>query len=243
MLMDNPFSGGLAWYRYKRLQEEFINATQYFPFEQKHKAIWSEFFSDLLTKVCSSIDGFFRKMVEDSRFDSFSHVSVLKSSKRKHDINYFRDFFDPIYQLSTAKVKIEYGLTSYGTCRHFKGFLDPKNNRIPSWWNSYNHVKHGWYVNIKEATLKNTIEALAGLFVLNVLHKESQEYLIKHQDVITGEFLDRMPQDMILEAFNRSMIGIPEARNQTCIAKTSLFMHIFRVDKQVTPLSKYSVVV
>jgi hypothetical protein len=239
--MDNPFSRGLAWYRYKRLQDEFIDATQYFPFEQKHETIWSEFFSDLLTKVGGSVDGFFRKMLEDSRFDSFSHVPALKSGDRPRDINYFRDFFDPIYQLSTVEVKTAYGLTFYGTCRPFEGFLDPQNDKIPKWWNSYNHVKHGWYENIEEATLKNTVEALAGLFVLNVLHKESQEYLIKYQDVITGEFLDKMPQYMVLEAFNRSMIGIPRALNQTCIARTPLFMHTFRVDEHVNPLSKYGV--
>ena len=228
--MNNPFSRGLAWYRYKRLQEEFINATQYFPFEQKHEAIWSEFFSDFLTRVGSSVDGFFRKMLEDSRFDSFPHVSMLKSSRRRRDINYFREFFDPIYNLSNVEVYTAYGLTFYGACHPFAGFLDSQNNRIPSWWNAYNHVKHGWYVNIEEATLKNTIEGLAGLFVLNVLHKESQEYLIKYQDVIRGEFLDKMPQSMILKAFNASMIGIPKNLNQKCVAVTPLFMHTFRVD-------------
>lgn len=228
--MNNPFVRGLAWYRYKRLQDEFINATQYFPFEQKHETIWSEFFSDFLTKVGSSVDGFFRKMLEDSRFDSFSHVQVLKNSKRKRDINYFRDFFDPIYQLSSVEVNTAYGLTFYGACRPFAGFLDSKNSKIPVWWDAHNHVKHGWYVNIEEATLKNTIEALAGLFVLNILHKESQEYLIKYQDVIRGEFLDSMPQSMILKAFNASMIGIPKSLNQKCVAITPLFTHTFRID-------------
>lgn len=228
--MDNPFSRGLAWYRYKRLQDEFINATQYFPFEQKHEAIWSEFFSDLLTKVGSSVDGFFRKMLEDSRFDSCPHVPALKASYRPHDINYFRDFFDAIYQLSDVEVTTAYGLTFYGSCRPFAGFLDSKNNKVPSWWDAHNHVKHGWYVNIEEATLKNTIEWLAGLFVLNVLHKESQEYLIKYQDVIRGEFLDKMPDYMILDHFRASMIGIPKRLNQTCVAVTPLFMHTFRID-------------
>lgn len=228
--MDNPFSRGLAWYRYKQLEEEFINATHYFPFEQKHEAIWSEFFSDLLTKVGSSVDGFFRKMLEDSRFDSLPHVIALKSSGRRQNINYFRDFFDPIYQLSSADVNTAYGLTSYGSCHPFADFLDSQNNRIPSWWDAYNHVKHGWYVNIEEATLKSTIEGLAGLFVLNILHKESQEYLLKYQDVIRGEFLHDMPKISIPKAFNVSMIGIPKNLNQTCVATTHLFIHTFRVD-------------
>ncbi|GAI17301.1 unnamed protein product [marine sediment metagenome] len=173
-------------------------------------------------------------MLEDVRYDSFPHVLSLKNSGRAQDINYFRDFFDSIFQLSNVEVNTSYGLTAYGACRPFMGFLDSKNNKISRWWDAYNHVKHGWYVNIKEATLKNTIEALAGLFVLNILHKESQEYLIKYHDVITGEFYGLMPRG-IVKLFSVSMIGKPRSyRNIMVMAKTPLFMHVFRVDNNVT---------
>jgi len=233
--MNSPFIRGLAWYRYKRLEEEFIEATRYFPFEERFENIWSEFFSDLLTKVGNSIDGFFRIMLDDVRFDSYSHVTALKNSSKRKDIHYFRDFFDPIYRLSDVEVKTAFGLTSYGTCCPYQGFLDVQNNKKPKWWDAYNHVKHGWYVNIEEATLKNTIESLAGLFVLNILHKESQEYLIKYQDTITGAFLSSIGESQMLRILNASMIGIPKSwRHNIWIAKTPLFMHTFRVDQSVT---------
>lgn len=232
--MSSPFARGLAWYRYRGLEEEFINATKYFPFEKSFEQIWSEFFSDLLSKVGSSIDGFFRNMLDDNRFDSYPHVPELKSSRKRRNINYFREFFDPIYQLSTVEVQTDYGLTNYGTCRPFEGFLDEENNKIPKWWDSYNHVKHGWYVNIREATLKNTIEALAGLFVLNILHKETQEYLIRYQNVIVGEFYGASPEN-ILRIFKPSMIGRPSNWSRyLMMARTPLFTHNFRDDSNVT---------
>ena len=225
-MMANPFSRGLAWYRYKRLEEEFINATQFFPFEQRFEGIWSEFFSDFLTKICYSVEGVFRKMLDDTRFDSYSHVPSLKNSSQKINIHYFRDFFDPIYNFSKVKVRTAYGLTSYGTCQPFEGFLKKKYNRIPKWWCAYNRVKHGWFIDIEEATLKNTIEALAGLFVLNILHKESQMYLLKYQNVISGGV--QATHDQLLYLFSKSIDGLK--KNLTSfkfVARTPLFEYAF----------------
>lgn len=166
--MNAPFNRGLAWYRYKSLEDEFVSATRYFPFEKAHKGIWSEFFSDLLTKTCNSIDSFFRNMLKDTApCCSYPHVQVL-SKKRKKDITYFRDFFEPIYALSGAEVDIAYGLTFYDT--KFRPFEDFGNNQIPVWWTAYNHVKHTWFDCAKEATLECVVGALAGLFILNVLN-------------------------------------------------------------------------
>jgi hypothetical protein len=82
---------------------------------------------------------------------------------------HFRGFFEPIFQLSDGKVDVSYGLTEYGVIYPFKKF---NTNNIPDWWKSYNHVKHEWFECIDEATLKNNIEALTGLFMLNILYKK-----------------------------------------------------------------------
>lgn len=43
----------------------------------------------------------------------------------------------------------------------------------PDWWTPYNKVKHERLSHYKKANLKNTLNALAGLFVL-------EQYLVKH---------------------------------------------------------------
>jgi len=227
--MIDPFRRGIAWYKYKRLESDFIDATLYFPFEKGYKEIWSEHFSDLIVKIGNSVDSFFRTMLKDRLFDSYSHVSALKRSRRKRDITYFRDFFEPIYQLSGVEVDIAYGLTFYEKNRcPFKEF---SSNRIPDWWTSYNRVKHEWFDRIKDATLKNTIEALAGLFVLNILHKENQQYLVRHTNVISNHYLDKK---QIETSLMESMTGVPWGVSDFIIkAETPLFTHIFRVDENV----------
>jgi hypothetical protein len=227
--MIDPFARGIAWYKYKRLEEDFVDATLYFPFEKGYKEIWSEHFGDLIAKVGNAVDSFFRMMLKDKSFDSFPHVPRLRTSRRKHDINYFREFFEPIYQLSGVEVEIGYGLTFYETkASPFKEF---KSNDIPEWWTAYNHVKHEWFDCIQEATLENTIRALAGLFVLNILHKRSQQYLIRYTNVIYFEFLDKRQTEANMM---KSMIGIPKGySNWKVKAETPLFRHLFRVDKNV----------
>jgi hypothetical protein len=83
VLTDAPFTRGLAWYRYKGLEDEFVSATKYFPFQKEHKDIWSEFFSDLLTKTCSSIDSFFKNMLRDKESSCpYPHIQQLQASAR-----------------------------------------------------------------------------------------------------------------------------------------------------------------
>lgn len=90
--MIDPISRGIAWYKYKRLENNFVNATLYFPFEKGYREIWSEHFSDLIVRVGNSADSFFRIMLKDKTFDSYPHVFALKRSRKKRDIVYFKDF-------------------------------------------------------------------------------------------------------------------------------------------------------
>jgi len=225
--MIDPFGRGLVWYKYKRLESDFIDATLYFPLEKRYEEIWSEHFSDLLVKVGNSVDSVFRITLKDESLDSYPHVPTLKRSRRRRDITYFRDFFEPIYQLFGVEVQIAYGLTFYE--RKSVPFKEFKNNESPDWWTSYNHVKHGWFDSIQEATLGNTIKALAGLFVLNILHKENQRYLVRHTNVIQFDSIGKRQMETSLM---KSMIGVPKGfSNWRIKAETPLFTHYFRVDE------------
>ena len=228
--MIDPFRRGIAWYKYRRLEDDFINATLFFPLEKRYKEMWSEHFSDLIVRVGNSVDSLFRTMLKDKLFDSYPHVPMLRSSRRSHGISYFRDFFEPIYQLSSVEVQIAHGLTFYE--RKSCPFKEFKYDKIPDWWTSYNHVKHEWFDCIKEATLENTVRALAGLFVLNIIHKDSQKYLIQHTEVIDFGF--RMSKREMEKYLMKSMIGVPKGFSGWKIkAETPLFTHFFRVDESV----------
>jgi len=226
-MKDNPERG---WIKYERLENEFLNATLYVPLVDAHKQVWSEFFGDLLNKIGNSIDSFLHMMIDDYDFDTeYQHVSTLRKSKRKRDITYFRDFFEPIFQLSDSKVDVSYGLTEYGIIYPFKKF---GNDSVPDWWNSYNHVKHQWFDCIQEATLQHTIEALAGLFMLNVLYKKSRKYLLRENVIFCGYDEKDFGKYRFEDILTTSDVGIPKDwSNFDFTAETPLFTHVFRIDQ------------
>jgi hypothetical protein len=186
----------------------------------------------LLTKTGNSIDSFFRNMLKDTTpiSSNYPHVAGLIASRRPRDIHFFRDLYDPIYLLSGAGVGIAYGLTFYDKNLH--PFYEFRRQRVPAWWTAYNHVKHTWFDCIEEATLANVISALAGLFLLNVLNTSSRMYLIKHQNVIRGDFMESMSRSQVEHAMEGSKMGIPKNwAHYNFTANTPVFVHAYRSDK------------
>lgn len=195
----------------------------------------SLFFSKLLVRICDSIVDIFQIMVNYSGFDDFPHVQKLKDSLRNRDMPFYRDFFDPIYDLPSAMVRLDerfvYCKTEYVPFKKFS------NNDIPPWWKSYEEIKNSKRSEKKKTSRENVISALAGLFLLNVLHIESQEYLLnfKYPRPIF-QYLNQAgprfePTPSLNKILLQSLVGIPWrwGKHIFCV-KTDLFSHEFRVD-------------
>lgn len=234
--MIEPFRRGKAWYMYNELERDFIKTISYVPLETVHSKVWSEKFAELLIRIGSSVDSFFRYMVKSESLDNQEKVKKLREKIEKKrekepdwspNVTEFRKTFNPIYQLSSVEVEADYGLTYYGKLQPFKDF----DKKSPIWWVSYNKVKHEMLEQLNRATLENTINALAALFVLNILHKESQKYLIRHTNVIFAEYMSKYDLERFL---SESFMGVPKNVASKFIARTPLFTHIFRPDENVT---------
>jgi len=248
--MIDPFERGKVWFIYSKLEKEFIETTPYVALETVHKNVWSEKYGELLIRICSSLGSFFDLMVNSTSLDEEITAKTLRErieKKRQKQPDWsptiadFRKTFNPIFKLSSAEVEASYGLTNYGNLKPFKGF----GKRSPSWWDAHNKLKHKFFEKLEErAKLQNTINALAGLFLLNILHKENQQYLIRHTDVIFSEgvgakeFATKLHKERWLRA---SFIGVPKDISYRFFARTQLFAHIFRVDKKITTQDYYSV--
>ncbi len=237
--MLNPFERGKAWFLYSKLERDFIDTTSYVALETVHGGVWSEKFGELLTRTGDLVDSFFRLMINSKSLDAETQVQNLRAkipTEQRTNPNWFpkiTDFsatFDPIFQLSSIEVEADYGLTYYGKLHPFKDF----NKQSPSWWEPYNKVKHEIFEQIeKKATLENAINALASLFALNILHKESQEYLVKYQNAIV---YDGMKWENVLDYLRASKTGIPKSVSSANFkAVTPLFTHVFRIDEHAVP--------
>lgn len=231
--MIDPFERGKAWFMYSELEREFIGTIPYVALESVHDTVWSEKYGSLLVRIGDMIDSFFRLMVNSKSLDGQMKVKEQRKKKRKKsgwypDITDFRTTFNPIFELSSVEVEADYGLTYYGKLQPFKDF----EKKSPPWWEPYSKVKHEIFEQMeKKATLGNTLNALAGLFVLNILHKESQQYLIRYtNNVFWTEYFGKKEIEAYLK---KSFIGVPVNVKSKFIARTPLFTHMFRIDKNV----------
>ncbi len=231
--MLDSFERGKAWFLYSKLERDFIDTTSYVALETAHSSVWSERFGELLARAGDLVDSFFRLMIDSRSLDNETSVKNLRTrilAEQKTNPNWFpkiSDFsvtFDPVFQFSSVEVEADYGLTYYGKLHPFKDF----DKQSPSWWDPYNKVKHEIFEQIeKKATLENVINALSSLFVLNILHKESREYLVLHTDIISGEYMSKSDLYRFLSV---SFVGAPHNVVSKFTARTPLFVHVFRAD-------------
>lgn len=233
------FLRGMNWHTYNYLEKRTLETSRYVTFDLSNSQVWSEAFADLLMLTGSAIDSFFREMKSCPDVAEKNEVKVISDRKGngKWDIIDFRDAYEPIYELSENKVDVPFGLSQFGSRTPFDRFVKGKATSkrqnvewVPDWWTAYNKLKHEYYMNIHRcATLVNVIDALSALLILNVLHKDSQRYLINQKILKTA-----LQEDFINDILKKSFIGLPKTAPVHNIGvSTTIFSFNLREDDSI----------
>ena len=223
------FLMGKNWHSYKYLEGRLLETSRYITFAPENLSTWSENLADLLSLIGSAVDTFFRNMWLCPAIRNLAEVKAVeilddKSNRKNWNINDFMNAYEPIYELSKNEVTVPFGLSSLGSRKPFEKF---GSRNLPVWWDGYNHVKHGYYDNIKEANLGNVVDALGGLLILNALHKDSQEYLLDVGVLNCGG----LTPSFAFEYLKRSNKGIPKMMLASqCTIVTPIFVFELRKD-------------
>jgi len=140
------------WRYFLALEKEFDNSLRFVEYTEQHKNVYSFEFARLLLLTCSELDTLFKIICQsldpNSKADSISQ------------------YFEPIstkYDIFSEEVIIKrYSI-------EIKPFETWSTENSPTWWTSYNKVKHRRHEEFHQANLVNTLHSLAGLFVLNLI--------------------------------------------------------------------------
>lgn len=166
---------GTSWRDYNIIEKDFMNYTEYVPISAKNELTWSPKLRKILLDIGSRIDPIFEVMMDYKKHRKRHKNIVLRKNKKK-DVLYYCEFFKPIYQLSKRQVTMKSEFKYNKKILPFESSMNYQNKPIqqwsPYWWVVYNKSKHkiGWE---EQANLIQTSTALAGLFVLNVIHEKS----------------------------------------------------------------------
>jgi hypothetical protein len=171
VVTDN-FENGYFWALYGDLEGQFEDFLEYVPYMEGNEGTYSFRLLNLILGIGGHIDSAFKEMVRYSRFaEKEAARTILKRMDSKElDIVGMLGFFENELSLSKKSVTFRCA-TMAEQIAPFESIVKP-NGKVasPRWWPSYNKLKHDVGLNIKYANLKNARDALAGAFLLNVVH-------------------------------------------------------------------------
>jgi len=168
------------WVYYLMLEKDFLEIERYISFElgnnylynnasKKTKAIanskcYSNEFIKQYQIICSEVDVILKTICQEINGDSVSNNMEA----------YTEEVLDQWSDIVNQKVKVR-GIE----LQPFMNWSRKPQYKSPDWWTPYNGVKHQRLQNYKNANLKNTMNALAGLYIL-------EQYLAKYLGDKTG---------------------------------------------------------
>ena len=138
------------WHYFLAIEDDFVKALRYVDLDDANMDTFSIEFARIILAVGSEID------------------VLAKVLCKEHSLSIMPENIEGYRKAITAKFNgfVELEVMILRAERSVKPWESWCEDKSPSWWKAHNDVKHERNVNFKQATLKNTLEAMAGLFVL-----------------------------------------------------------------------------
>ena len=177
------------WNYFLALEDDLAKVSRYIEFTEDNFETYSIELAHLLLAAASEIDVVLKTLCNEVTPET-SHSGINK----------YRE---------TIQSKQSYLINEYCTIPRYGLKLTPwtawdkNSNTNPSWWNSYNKVKHHRDSDFRKANLKNVLNAMAGLALANLYlqrrHTKFPRTSIGHMSRVV---LQLHPQPSLLQ-FNR----------------------------------------
>lgn len=154
----------LYWKQYISLEKDLLNMEDYVAIDSKNYACFSNNFAKIYMMACSELD---------SLTDIFANIVKEQYAVEKPTPKTFPWRVDML--LKAYKKLHDYRVVTNDRVGelNFVPFKNFKENEADDWWKDYNLVKHnrtemnsGGKYNYEKANLKNTMTALAALYLI-----------------------------------------------------------------------------
>jgi len=136
---------------YIRTESVVADFLSQVPYCTEHAEIWSPTLATVLLETCSQLDSLWKCQAGQSRF----------VTKERLDI---RDYYSCFRDDVAPRWVVSYG-EEPSVLKPYEKWEGSQEYGALEWWDAYNKVKHNRLQQRKQATMKNAIMALAGLFI------------------------------------------------------------------------------
>jgi hypothetical protein len=164
----------IHWDYYVALESDIHAVARYIEFDESNFDTHSIELAHLLLAASSEVDVVLREMCK-----------IIDSEAKAGNIDGYKKVVKEHLpgMIDQNVVCPLYGLT-------LSPWLNWGSNRNPIWWQSYNKVKHERNIHFNRANLKNVLNSIAGLFVVNIYYNnlvfrsENKDYFFDLRDAM-----------------------------------------------------------
>lgn len=227
---------------YFSLEKKFLEITKYIPIHHEHYSVFSFEYANMLALIGNTLDSTMRNIVFDESMDNIKEISKFRK-KRNLNITDFEKIFGKALNLQDKSVwNIRHIIASKELPNNkiipiyekLCPFEEWKENNSPVWWQAYNKIKHERFKNFNQATMINTLKALAGLFLVLCISIPTRMELIESNKVVYYDSIKAELKNSLkhFEPIQR------EESIKSAIAKTEIFGYIYEFTESFYPDQK-----
>lgn len=169
-----------------------VDIFRYVSCHEKNFDTYSLTLESLLIDTCSFFDSLCQTLIRDKSRAGYTfkrepevvHFKEKVSLTEDFNCGDYRILLEGDFTLSTCKVNLNpyedaYSNPMYDLPDAVSGYLiapleEWSNGKRPLWWEAFTGLKHDRMSNFREAKLRNTLHALAAVFIILTLHNESE---------------------------------------------------------------------
>lgn len=150
---------GNFWQYYITFEEDVDRLFRYIEPTTDNYKVYSVELTRLYLAICSEIDVIFK-----------AYCNLLANDRKPKNIKQYAEI---ILNADTSVCSEEVKFYKYNYI--FTPFAEWTPTNSPLWWKQHNDVKHDRDKNYKQANLENVLDALSGLYLLNLLYYHEGE--------------------------------------------------------------------
>ena len=144
------------WNYYLILEKRVLATTDYVAIDNDNMGVFSNEFALLLQAIGGELDSFFKEYCGFRSNDESKNIGDYSS----YVLNDFPTIIDQEIDIMEADI----------TLKPFEKWNKAKAKQSLSWWEAYDNIKHSRYYNRKNANLRNVLNGLAGLYLLEMYY-------------------------------------------------------------------------
>lgn len=208
----------LIFEQYTTLEDEFLKILKYIPFEENHYNVWSFEIGNLLLNVGSLIDSFFKNSLNSPTFDTVDQIENYRD-RDQPTMKIFREVYKSRYKIENKRI---FELRNFTAIQPYKKWGD---NLSLDWWKNYTAIKHDRLRNKEKSTLKTTLDALGGLFLLTIIHVDTIPIFVDYDVIKSGGYTKSYLTSLLTKGE-----PVVEFGGMPYYAKTKLFGYIYEIE-------------